>query len=137
MRQPDILPGTGLASTGAVGMMRRERTANRYARRAREEHGDTGHRARRMNLVNPRFVLRNYLAQQAIEAAEQADDLRPLHRLLDAARQPYSPDCPADLVAMRPEWARNKAGASMLSCSSWQAFGRASIQANAGPVFHS
>jgi uncharacterized protein YdiU (UPF0061 family) len=71
-----------------------------------------------MNRVNPRFVLRNYLAQQAIEAAEQADDLRPLQRLLDAARQPYSADCPADLVAMRPEWARNKAGASMLSCSS-------------------
>lgn len=91
---------------------------NRYAMRAQEDQGDAGQRAERMHRVNPRFVLRNYLAQQAIEAAEQADDLRPLQRLLDAARQPYSADCPADLIAMRPEWARNKAGASMLSCSS-------------------
>ncbi len=89
----------------------------RYALRVREERGDAEQRGVRMNQVNPRFVLRNYLAQLAIEAAEQGD-LAPLHRLLDAARQPYAADCPADLVAKRPDWARDKAGASMLSCSS-------------------
>ncbi len=89
----------------------------RYALRVREEQGAVAHRAARMNQVNPRFVLRNYLAQIAIEAAEQGD-LAPLQRLLDAVRRPYAADCPDDLIAKRPDWARNKAGSSMLSCSS-------------------
>ena len=88
-----------------------------YAKRVGEEQGSAGERAERMNQVNPRFVLRNYLAQQAIEAAEQ-DNLQLVHRLQDAARRPYAADCPADLVAMRPDWAHHKPGASMLSCSS-------------------
>lgn len=87
----------------------------RYVRRVGD--GDIEERAERMNKVNPRFVLRNYLAQQAIEAAEQGD-LKLLHRLLDAARTPYADGHPADLIAKRPDWARHKAGASMLSCSS-------------------
>lgn len=89
----------------------------RYAERVLSEAGNESARRERMNRVNPRFVLRNYLAQQASEAAEQGD-MAPLHRLLQAARQPYAEDCPADLIAKRPEWARHKAGASMLSCSS-------------------
>jgi uncharacterized protein YdiU (UPF0061 family) len=90
---------------------------NRYVLRVRDEQGDAGPRTERMNQFNPRFVLRNYLAQQAIEAAEQGD-LDLLHRLLEASRHPYAADCPADLIGKRPDWARNKAGASMLSCSS-------------------
>ncbi|MDD2685401.1 MAG: YdiU family protein [Gallionella sp.] len=89
----------------------------RYSERVLSEAENEPTRRERMNRVNPRFVLRNYLAQQAIEAAEQGD-MAPLHRLLQAARQPYAEDCPADLIAKRPEWARHKAGASMLSCSS-------------------
>jgi uncharacterized protein YdiU (UPF0061 family) len=89
----------------------------RYALRVMEEQGDAEQRRARMNQTNPRFVLRNYLAQQAIEAAEQGD-LTMLHRLLEASRHPYAADCAADLIGLRPEWARNKVGASMLSCSS-------------------
>jgi uncharacterized protein YdiU (UPF0061 family) len=70
-----------------------------------------------MNLVNPRFVLRNYLAQQAIDAAMN-DDLSLIDRLMQAARHPYDEDIPADLTAKRPDWAINKPGCSMLSCSS-------------------
>ncbi len=66
----------------------------------------------------PRYVLRNYLAQQAIESAE-AGDYSLVHRLQDVLRRPYEFQADAeDLFARRPDWARTKPGASALSCSS-------------------
>ena len=75
-------------------------------------------RAPRMNRVNPKYVLRNYLAQQAIDALTQGD-ASVLERLMKVLERPYEEQPENDAFAdRRPEWARNKAGCSALSCSS-------------------
>jgi serine/tyrosine/threonine adenylyltransferase len=79
---------------------------------------DVGERRRRMQAANPLYLPRNYLAQQAIDAATEGD-LAPLQRLLQVIRHPYEArDGCESFAARRPEWARHRAGCSALSCSS-------------------
>ena len=75
-------------------------------------------RKSKMNLINPKYVFRNYLAQLAIDKAEQGD-FSMIDDLMETFRRPYDeqPEKEA-FAARRPEWARNKPGCSMLSCSS-------------------
>jgi serine/tyrosine/threonine adenylyltransferase len=90
----------------------------RYATRLKAQSLPDGERRARMNAANPKYVFRNYLAQQAIDSAE-AGDTEPLHELMNVLRRPYDEQPEHEHYAgRRPEWARHKAGCSMLSCSS-------------------
>ena len=72
----------------------------------------------RMDAVNPLYLPRNYLAQEAIDAAEQGD-LAPLQALMRVLQRPYSAQVGCEAyAARRPEWARQRPGCSALSCSS-------------------
>ncbi|RDV36463.1 YdiU family protein [Bradymonadaceae bacterium TMQ3] len=87
---------------------------------ARVQNDGTSDVARReaMNAVNPMYILRNYLAQEAIDQAE-AGDFSGVYSLMDVLRSPYEVRSEWGRFAKkRPDWARDAFGCSMLSCSS-------------------
>lgn len=89
-----------------------------YAARMRALGIDDDARREAMNQVNPKYVLRNYLAQQAIDAAE-GGDIAPAVELFEVMKRPYDEQPDAQRYgALRPDWARSRAGCSQLSCSS-------------------
>lgn len=91
---------------------------NRYKERLTQDAQSDEAREKQMNAVNPKYVLRNYLAQQAIDKAEKGD-FTLVSELLHLLRRPYDEQPEKEhFFAKRPEWARHKPGCSMLSCSS-------------------
>jgi uncharacterized protein YdiU (UPF0061 family) len=90
----------------------------RYVQRASGQEISASARKAAMNAVNPRYVLRNYVAQLAIDRAEQGDGGL-VQKLLEILRHPYDEQPEhAEYAQKRPEWARHRPGCSMLSCSS-------------------
>lgn len=89
-----------------------------YQQLLQQQTLDDAARKAAMNQVNPKYVLRNYIAQQAIDKAHQGD-YSMVEQLQQLLTKPYDeqPQMEA-FYAKRPEWARVKAGCSMLSCSS-------------------
>ena len=86
-------------------------------RLAKETFSDL-ERKEKMDVINPKYVLRNYMAQLAIDAADKGD-YSIIDELFQLLKQPYAPQKEQEKwFVKRPEWARHKVGCSMLSCSS-------------------
>jgi len=91
---------------------------NDYAVRLSQETRSKEERAIAMNAVNPKYVLRNYMAQLAIEAAEK-NDFSLIDELYQLLLRPYDEQSEMEKwFVKRPDWALDKVGCSMLSCSS-------------------
>lgn len=89
-----------------------------YAEKMKAESFSDVERQNKMKLVNPKYVLRNYMAQMAIDKANEGD-----YSLIDELYQlllkPYDEQPEMEKwYAKRPDWAKHKVGCSMLSCSS-------------------
>ena len=90
----------------------------RYASRVADDAFDAAGRRETMRLANPKYILRNWLTQEVIDRAH-AGDASGITELLNVMQRPYDDQPGREYFAgKRPDWARNKAGCSMLSCSS-------------------
>ena len=89
-----------------------------YGERLKQESLSHQQRKEKMDAVNPKYVLRNYMSQLAIDAANEGDYTL-IDELYQLLKKPYA-DQPENekWFTKRPEWARDKVGCSMLSCSS-------------------
>ncbi|MBF7091328.1 YdiU family protein [Flavobacterium sp. ALJ2] len=89
-----------------------------YLMRLNTEKISNDERAAKQNKVNPKYVLRNYMAQLSIDAADEGN-YSLVDELYQLLKKPYDEQPEYEKwFAKRPDWARDKVGCSMLSCSS-------------------
>jgi hypothetical protein len=87
----------------------------RYRARLLAEASEDAARKRRMDAVNPKYVLRNYLAQNAITAATERRDYTEIERLLEVLGAPFTEQPGREVYAESPpDWGKRLA----VSCSS-------------------
>ena len=72
-----------------------------YRARLMQEANSDGERAGQMNRVNPKFILRNHLAQRAIEMAQQ-DDFTEVNRLQQILSRPFDEQPDFERYALAP-----------------------------------
>lgn len=92
---------------------------DKYAKRLEQETISEEEKTIRMNLTNPKYVLRNWMSQLAIDKANEGD-YSLIDELFNLLKKPYSeqPEMENKYFVKRPDWAKEKVGCSMLSCSS-------------------
>jgi uncharacterized protein YdiU (UPF0061 family) len=89
-----------------------------YAKQIIAENKDSAKRISEMNKINPKYVLRNYMAQLAIDKAD-VGDYGLVDELYELLKSPYDEQTDMEKwFVKRPDWAKNRVGCSMLSCSS-------------------
>jgi len=89
--------------------------AERYQVRLKTENSVDAERKARMDRCNPKYILRNYLVQVAIQRATEQQDYSEIDRLLELLRHPFD-DQPEmnDYAAPPPDWGKRL----VVSCSS-------------------
>ncbi|GAL34494.1 selenoprotein O and cysteine-containing homologs [Vibrio maritimus] len=97
-----------------VDRTKAEKWLSEYLLRCEKEALKTPERCEQMRKVNPKYILRNYLAQQAIDKAEQGD-FSLVHTLAEVLKTPYDEQSECNYLAkLPPEWGKRMA----ISCSS-------------------
>ena len=87
----------------------------RYQARLRKENSHDADRSQRMKAVNPKYILRNYLAEIAIRKAEDENDYSEIDKLLRVLKAPYDEQNQNQVYAqLAPDWASK----IVVSCSS-------------------
>jgi serine/tyrosine/threonine adenylyltransferase len=95
-----------------------EKWIQKYLQRLQIEAQSDTQRKTSMNQINPKYIWRNYIASQVIEDIEKWDTTS-LEACMKMLEKPYD-EAPEfeKYFAKRPDWAKEKVGCSMLSCSS-------------------
>ncbi|MCP9494121.1 MAG: YdiU family protein [Pyrinomonadaceae bacterium MAG19_C2-C3] len=89
--------------------------AQTYRTRLTGEGSDDDERRERMNRVNPKYILRNYLAENAIRKATDERDYTEVDRLLELLRRPFDEQSAMETYAAPPpDWGKHL----VISCSS-------------------
>ena len=98
-----------------INRERFDRWAQRYRTLLVRVNSDDMQRRHELEQCNPKYILRNYLAQQAIDKARNDRDYSEIERLLRCLRNPFAEQPEFDGYACEPpDWARSIA----VSCSS-------------------
>ncbi|HEX8465901.1 MAG TPA: protein adenylyltransferase SelO family protein, partial [Abditibacterium sp.] len=113
-----LIEDTSYAAPGAQERENLHAWLHDYGRQLRQLPASADEIQTEMLSANPKYVLRNYLAQQAIESADEGD-LSTLGTLFEVLKNPFDEQPEHEiLAAKRPEWARDRPGCATLSCSS-------------------
>jgi len=89
--------------------------AKQYTARLKHEPTSDAERAVAMNKINPKYILRNYMAEAAIRKAQDDKDYSEIDRLLELLRKPFDEQPEFEQYAtLPPDWAQRIS----VSCSS-------------------